>query len=339
MALLQLAIAVATGTDWLGTFAVGSPGRVLAVFGEEDEEELWRRTYNATRLPGMRAPAPGSIVTLPLAGVHCAMLERDDRGNPVESAFTRWLREYLGQPGDPWSLIILDPLSRFSGPDVERDNAVATTFVEVVESLAVQTGATSLLSHHTNQAARTPGAKLDATSGRGVTGLYDGPRWQAGLSVQKVALDDAEERERLGRIFTFAQTKSNYSRAFEPVLLRQADGGPFVPLDETDLALVERARGRDPDRERRQGAKDAESSARQSVEDRAVIQAIHERPGIPTRDLAKRVQAIAHCGGERALVAIARVAPHLDIRPGARQARLHYPPPAIGALPGHLSGA
>ena len=267
------------------------------------------------------------------------MLERDDRGNPVESAFTRWLREYLGQPGDPWSFIILDPLSRFSGPDVERDNAVATTFVEVVESLAVQTGATSLLSHHTNRRRARPGRSSTRRRDEAFTGLYDGPRWQAGLSVQKVALDDAEERERLGRIFTFAQTKSNYSRDFEPVLLRQVEGGPFVPLDETDLAIVERAKGRDPDRERKQGAKDAECNARQGAEDRAVIQAMRERPGISTRDLAKRVQAIARCGGERALVAIARVAPHLDIRPGARQARLLYPPAAPGALPEHLSGA
>jgi hypothetical protein len=41
----QLAVAVATGTPWLGCLEVDSPGRVLFVVGEEDVEECQRKLY------------------------------------------------------------------------------------------------------------------------------------------------------------------------------------------------------------------------------------------------------------------------------------------------------
>src|SRR5262245_66496357 len=52
MVLTQLALAVAGGFRWLDTFDV-TPGRVLLVLGEEDEEEARRRTYHAGKVGGL----------------------------------------------------------------------------------------------------------------------------------------------------------------------------------------------------------------------------------------------------------------------------------------------
>src|SRR5262249_25635901 len=47
MALTQLAVAVATGTPWLGVLEVAAQGNVLLILGEEDAEEVRRRLYRA----------------------------------------------------------------------------------------------------------------------------------------------------------------------------------------------------------------------------------------------------------------------------------------------------
>jgi len=70
----------------------------------------------------------------------------------------------------------------------------------------------------------------------------------------------------------------------------------------------------------------AAQTERERGEDDAVRRAVAERPGTPWRELVKRVQALARCGPDRAEVAVARVAPALDVRDGPRRARLHYSP-------------
>jgi hypothetical protein len=52
MALIQLGVAVATATPWLGALDVPAAGRVLLVLGEEDKEEVRRRIYHAVRAAG-----------------------------------------------------------------------------------------------------------------------------------------------------------------------------------------------------------------------------------------------------------------------------------------------
>ncbi len=325
MLLVQLAVAVATGTPWLGTFDVASPGRVFLALGEEDADEAHRRLFRARRSGNAPVPPEGSIVVLPLAGVSCAMLERDDRGNLVEASFLPWLREHLASEKD-WRLVVVDPLSRFAGPDAETDNAAATRFVQALESIAGATGATTLAAHHTNKLSRGKGP-IDGAAGRGSSALFDGARWQCSLGTERLELDDPETRERLSEVVTLAVTKSNYSRKPDPIVLRhdRDNGGALVLLDEADAETVAGARGRDPARETRRAAKDAETGARSATEDEAVLRAVRERPGVSLRDLATTVQAIAHCGRERAYVAVRRVTDRLDVRDGARGAKLHYP--------------
>jgi len=326
MGAFQLAIAVATCSQWLGAFDVAIPGgdgkprkgRVLFIPAEEDAEECHRRLHKARRATGAPIPEDGRIVVLPLAGVMCPMLERDEHRNIVTAPFLTWLRGYLDAHG-PWDLIIVDPLSRFAGPDAEIDNAAATQFIQSLESIATLTGATVLVCHHTNKLARR-GGSVEAVAGRGSSALVDGVRWQCSLGSERIKLEDPDAQERLGELVVWTHTKTNYSRRAEELLLRRDldNGGALVPVDETDLETVQAARGRDPGGEVRKQAKVVERDAKEASEDAAVFAALGAKSPLPTRQLVTAVQALAHCCKERAEVAIARVADQLTIADGPR---------------------
>jgi hypothetical protein len=212
-AVVDLAVAVAAGLPWFGVFPVDNPGRVLLAMGEETSEEINRRVYNVVKArkltPAQRDLVATCLFPLPLAGNSNVALSCSDNGEgevttKAAGALVRALREH-----GPWSLIILDPMSRFAGPDAEKDNAAATRFVQVVESLAMpelghkigtrRVGPSVLLTHHTSQDARNQKdqTNVKTTATRGVTGLTDAVRWAATL----VETDDGVQ---------FTVGKSNY---------------------------------------------------------------------------------------------------------------------------------
>ncbi len=338
MALIQLAVAVSTGDDWLSTFRIVTPGKVLLFLGEEDAAEARRRSYDARRAANASVPSHGSIVVLPLAGVPCSLIAKGEFGELCETEFLLWAQSWAAANG-PWALIIFDPLSRFAGLDAETDNAAATRFIQALEGVATRTGATVLVAHHTNKAARKNGASVDAASGRGSSALVDGVRWQISLASERPALRSEESLETLREVVTLTHTKTNYSRKAEPLLLRRADafGGALVALSDDEADIVKRAKGRSAERMAKAEARENERLLREKKEDEAVQQAVGERPGIPKGDLLDRVRALAHCGQARASAAVARVGPSLVILPGPRDARLFYlqsdAPPAQGTLP------
>ena len=204
---VELALCVATGHEWLG-LKVDHPGRVLLVSGEEDSEELQRRLYWGCQLLGLtayeRELAYRRIVVLPLAGHATALntgadderhtrwsseaAERDQAdGLPVTALYWHMLDRLEADTEEEWSLIIVDPLSRFAGPDTERDNAAATLFVQSLERLTLVHGnPTVLVSHHTSKLSRAEGHSTSSDSAaagaaRGASGLTDGVRFQFNL--------------------------------------------------------------------------------------------------------------------------------------------------------------
>lgn len=258
MALAQLALAIASGFDWLGRdggrqgYSVPKRGKVLLVLGEEDREEAHRRLYAAAQnrqafafadaaeleheafAEERRAEAAARITLLTLAGMPCSFISRADRYNePTTSSFLDAFRAKLereaGEEG--WRAIIIDPLSRFAGLDAETDNACATRFVQAIEKLATVKGHPGIVvSHHTAKVARSDkdfGA--DAAAARGSSALVDGFRWVANL----VRLGDGVVR--------FGVSKSNYGAHGEPIHLRREEGGALVRMteDEASAALGE----------------------------------------------------------------------------------------------------
>lgn len=297
MAVVQLAIAVATGTAWLGTFDVPEPGKVLVVLGEEDDEEVHRRIHRAARVGrGGSVPPEGAIVSMGLTGIPCPMVEE---GN--DAAFLVWLREYVRATG-PYALIVVDPLSRFCGAEAERDNAAGTRFCQALESLIEPSGGASVLgSHHVNKQSRGTRAILDASSSRGSSAIPDGTRWVSTIGIEHIpgAVID--------HVLTFAVGKTNYSKKAPPLELRYTDGGVLVPLEEGDRELAEAARDEADPRARRDRKRGDEKTKRQAEIDAAVIAIVTEHPGIGTTDLRTNLKAKAGCSTDHADTAVARM--------------------------------
>jgi hypothetical protein len=160
--------------------------------------------------------AANNIVVMPLAG-HPVALVSGESGATAGSELLGALRKRL-DAGTNWRLIILDPLSRFAGADTEKDNAAATRFIEIAESLIRSPGNPSvLIAHHTNKVSRTDGSHANSAHVRGPSALTDGVRWVANLEP------GGEDT------VSFEVTKSNYSLKGPAVtLFRDADHGGFL---------------------------------------------------------------------------------------------------------------
>jgi len=229
MALVQLALAVASGRRWLDQLYTRQ-GRVLLALGEEDVEEVRRRVWNAAGVMGLRddalRAACENVVAVPLAGEQIALVSGEG-GNVAESPTLAALRRRL--EGHEWRLLILDPLSRWAGADTEKDNYAATRLVSTLETLALRTTGqpTVLVAHHTAKVARRDDAGGDVTAARGVTGLVDGVRWVANI-----------ENAEAGRARMTIPTKSNYSMTGHTLeLVRdRAHGGALRPLNAAEQA-------------------------------------------------------------------------------------------------------
>lgn len=182
--LMQLALSIATGRPWLEHFVVPKPGRVLVMLGEEKRDEAHRRMHelaSAMRLTDtQRELVKRNVVLMPLAGVIAPFVVQTE-GFTEETTTMRYLRKRLGE--GEWRLVIIDPLSRFAGADTEKDNAQATRFIQVVESLCQAPGTpTVLFSHHTNKTSRANETAPNAADSRGATALTDGARFSLSLA-------------------------------------------------------------------------------------------------------------------------------------------------------------
>ncbi len=187
-ALTQLAIAAATGAPWLECVKVDNPGKVALLLGEEDASTIRRKifyTVKILRKGGAEIGTVKNIIAAGLSGKDVGLVHGGDKLKSIEPGTpTTWAKTLFNQLENQgkWSLIILDPLSRWAGPGVETDNEVATKFIEAAEKFRELPGnPTVLIAAHTSQADRkNPGI----VSPRGVTGQWDGARWQASLVQQ-----------------------------------------------------------------------------------------------------------------------------------------------------------
>jgi hypothetical protein len=257
-ALLELGVSIVTGRPWFGHFHVGHSareGRVLLALAEEDWEEVWRRLFDlavAYKLTSEECTKiVDRIIVLPLAGQSVSLLSYDQEERAyVASAELRALRQKLvEEAGQGWSLVALDPLSRWGVAETETDNAVATRTVQAAESLLdVKGGPTVLFAHHASaDGLRTDKAGQKNLQGRGVTGIRNAARWQSYL------------REEHADVY-FRQNKSNYSRGMlDELWLVRLSGGLLRAITEGEIE--ERKQRTVERRAERETAKDATKDA------------------------------------------------------------------------------
>lgn len=240
-AFISLGVSVATGRDWLGTFEVPEPGHVAMLLGEEEPEELRRRLYYAAQALRLttaeRALAEKNIVAVPLCGRPVTLTAgRDATSGEIDSAFGKEVKRRLATAGHDWSLVLLDPVSRFAGPEVETDNAAATAFVQAIERLTEVPGhPTVLAAHHTNKTSRA--GTTTASAARGSSALTDGFRWQANLEAVETQDDNGAPLHGV----VFRVVKTNYCPAPEPLWLGRDGNGVLRALTPSERnTLIER---------------------------------------------------------------------------------------------------
>lgn len=219
----QLAVAVATGRDWIG-FNVAEAGRVLWLLGEEDDAIAQRLVWHAAQAAGLsegdRAKLLDNLHVKAFAGSGAVLALRQGHHGADPTTFATNLAAALSTPGaDPWTLVIVDPLSRFSHAEDENDNASATRVIEGLEALAKASGAAVLACHHSGKGEKT-GSGSD--SFRGASALLDGARFGMTLTWPKEdSTEETNERE-------LRCVKSNYGAKWKASLTFDVRGKVFV---------------------------------------------------------------------------------------------------------------
>jgi len=204
-ALVQLALAVATGRPWLSTLAgeggFRTPkdgGRVLLVIGHEDRDEVKRRLHKALSLAkraaprlsdaDIRAAADRIVVQTLKVGEDGALLCKDGTTTGVWCDIAHEMSKD-GATNEGWSLVIFAPLALFANDLTETDPRAAEEFVDIIRHFTTCSGNPAVLvSHHTTKASRIAARKDDdvVERPRGVRQLIDGFRWHAVLMQRNV---------------------------------------------------------------------------------------------------------------------------------------------------------
>jgi len=228
-ALIQLAVAIATRRPWLDHFDIGeTAGRdVLLLLGEEDADEVWRKVFFACielgLTPEQKREVEHHVLAAPLAGEAVPLMRLGEHGNAEGTGHSDALLARLNE-GYDWGLVVVDPVSRFAGINVESDNTVATRFVQELERFCHAPGRPTVLAvGHTSKEARRAGT----ADQRGVTGLFDAVRWAATLN--------GKSRHRV----EFEVPKNNLGRPSEMVALVRGEHGLLSA--ETNTQAAERS--------------------------------------------------------------------------------------------------
>lgn len=253
--LLQLAMSVASGTDFLnGIFPVLEKGRVMALFAEDDEGNIHRRVQSIAKHSleiassselDFSAPTPyaneaGLVDDLIIPSIigHDLRFFKKEKDNYVETplykSFLSACKEISGL-----SLIVIDPVSRFFSEN-ENDNQAATYFISLLERIAEETGATVIAIHHIAKLSRNDTSidkYLQQDAVRGASGFVNGVRWL--LLLAPLSLADIKsiggDPKRLGHYLAARVAKNNAASLRPHFLLERGPGGvlmPFVRVDE-----------------------------------------------------------------------------------------------------------
>ena len=216
-----LVFALVTGAELWGFFKPARAFRVMLFAGEDGEGIKRGRFYWSTRHMAdderetVQRALDNNFVLI--AGQPLPLLELRD-GNPVESEGFQALMALVKQYTP--DVLILDPKSMFYGALDENSNSHNTAFLSVLKKFN-EIGVTVLFSHHESKALAGNSTQF---SSRGGQALSDGVRWQVSLSA--MTTDEAEKYGVDAADYVkVAQTKSNYTRFFEPFYLQRGEHG------------------------------------------------------------------------------------------------------------------
>jgi hypothetical protein len=183
--LMQTSYSVATGIMLAGFWPVGEVGTVLMLCAEDSVDEIHRRVHRIHKQLGAAMSADmikqlaDNFLIRSMTGMD-VLLTQVSKSNEVSR--TRLAEQLLltAQQAKNLKLIIIDPAARFRGGD-ENSNLHGTQFVQTLEYLALNTGATVLVAHHVGKGANKSQETTQDAS-RGASSFTDGIRWQLALT-------------------------------------------------------------------------------------------------------------------------------------------------------------
>ena len=234
--LLQLAVGVASGLPVADHWEIGEPGRAMVFFAEDDKDEIHRRfkrIINHLTMAGHAQELQGIEERLHIfstIGTNTLLTKRDTSGEVSLTDIVQRILLMTEQVTD-LKLIVIDPASRFRGGE-ENSNEAATRFVEALETLAKQTGATVMIAHHTNKGSYSQDNEPGQGASRGASALTDGLRWQMNLGRLTPAQLSSigASKDQGGHYVAATVTKTNYSAFPAPVLLERLDDGYLTAI-------------------------------------------------------------------------------------------------------------
>lgn len=227
---LWCAVAIATGTRWLG-WKCATKGRVVFATAEEAFGQVHRRLYRLVQhlqlTDEQRSDLYENLVIWPLRGDACGLIG----GRELNYAPTRFCEELLDRvTTSPVTAMIFDPLSRFASPDVEVDNYAGTSFVSQLERFSMLPSTpTVIFTHHTTKSGAE--AEDDMFAARGSSSLSGGVKWQANLTTIKGPENDPRWGVKV------SVTKSNWAQAAPKVWLRW-DRGVLRVAEGSEIAQL-----------------------------------------------------------------------------------------------------
>jgi len=238
-----LAACVCTGIPFLDVLNIESPGAVALFIGENSDGDIHRLLWKIRKhleellkekeylLPSDDPLKLLSERLLPVS-VHGIPAHFIDANGEKTDFYYQCLEQLeKKEPEEGFQLLIFDPISRFAGPESEKDNAVATAFIAACESLSahLKGNPTIMLTHHKSKAA-TRGSGSSQTDGRGSSAFTDGSRWQASLRKD----DDPS-------LALFEVTKTNFTAYPKKIRIKKNEEGipEFAGWEEKERASQE----------------------------------------------------------------------------------------------------
>ena len=237
MMALNLAIATASQCP-IDTFESVEPMRVLYLSGEDDKDEMHRRTRSILIKHFRRDTGTDyeydldhinpilSYLGIPdLTGKPLRLTEKvlDISETPV---FTQLMLAV--EPFEQLGLIVIDTAIRFRGGS-ENDSSDTSLFISLCERLAKKTGATVLVLTHTNKQAA---GQNNQNTIRGSSALVDNARLV--LSMRQMTDKEADQNEVSSpeNYVCLQCVKSNYTKLGKSMWFKKGDLGQ---LEFTDL--------------------------------------------------------------------------------------------------------
>jgi hypothetical protein len=213
---MQLAYAVATGSEWLG-MKVGKPGPVVFFSAEEEEGDLQEKVGFA-KGPFGKFEALKNFFVVPRAGLNSVLVKFDREGELTSTPLWREFARGLARVKP--SLVVLDNLADiFQGNEVDKTQARQT--INTLQSICTNLGATVLVLAHPS---RTGMATGDGSSGN--TAWSNSAR--ARLYLERHKTDKG--------VYLLSLKKANYSEPGKEFRLVRGAGSAFTKTESTNEA-------------------------------------------------------------------------------------------------------